>query len=182
MIRVLLLCAMLFQAVHPADKPVIDNERVTVWEVDGAAPAQPQDALVISSSGTVSFVAKGQQPKVEGRSLVIDLKDHKVAPLANPTKYPLTFPRPGAKKLFENEKVDVWDQVWESGVPTPMHFHDKDVVVWFLEAGDLTSTTLDGKQTLNKYAADTVRFAGRDRTHTETLVNGKQHAIITELK
>jgi hypothetical protein len=27
-----------------------------------------------------------------------------------------------------------------------------------------------------------VRFNLRDRTHTETLIRGKQHAIITELK
>jgi len=35
---------------------------------------------------------------------------------------------------------------------------------------------------LNKYTTGTVRFNQRDRTHTETLMNGKQRAIITELK
>jgi len=67
-------------------------------------------------------------------------------------------------------------------VATPMHFHDKDVVVVFLEDGDLKSTTLDGKEVVNKYTTGTVRFNQRDRTHTETLMNGRQRAIITELK
>jgi hypothetical protein len=63
-----------------------------------------------------------------------------------------------------------------------MHFHDKDVVVLFLKDGDLKSTSADGKVTTNQYKAGTVRFNTRNRTHTETLVNGEERAIITELK
>ncbi len=114
--------------------------------------------------------------------MVINLKDHPVPPIANTTGYPLAFPRPGSKKILENARVIVWDYTWQPGVATPMHFHDKDVVVVFLEDGDLKSTTPDGKDTVNSYASGTVRFNTRDRSHTETLVRGKQHAIITELK
>ena len=91
---------------------------------------------------------------------MIDLKDHPVDPLQNPTTYPLAFPRPGSKKILENDRVIVWDYTWEPGVATPMHFHDKDVVAWFLEDGDLKSTTPDGKETVNKYTTGTVRFNG----------------------
>jgi hypothetical protein len=113
---------------------------------------------------------------------MIDLKDHPVAPIANTSGYPLAFPRPGSKKIFENERVIVWDYTWMLGVATPMHFHDKDVVVVFLEDGDLSSTTPDGKVTVNSFKPGAVRFNPRDRIHTETLVRGKQRAIITELK
>lgn len=65
---------------------------------------------------------------------------------------------------------------------TPMHFHDKDVVVVFLEDGDLSSTTPDGQVVVNSYTSGAARFNPRGRIHTETLVRGKQHAIITELK
>src|ERR1022692_4945893 len=68
------------------------------------------------------------------------------------------------------------------GVATPMHFHDKDTVVVFLDDGDLSSTTPDGKVVVNSFTSGTVRFNPRDRTHTETLVRGKQRAIVTELK
>jgi hypothetical protein len=174
---------MLFQCgTQAALKPVIDNDRVAVWYATDSTESRPLDAVVVSASGTATFVPKDTPPKVSGRSLIIDLKDHPVAPIANPTKYPLGFPRPGAKKLLENDRVIVWDYTWQPGTPTPMHYHDKDVVAWFLEDGDLKSTTPDGKEVVNQYTSGTVRFNQRDRTHTETLVRGKQRAIITELK
>jgi hypothetical protein len=188
MIRTLLLCALLFQAsAQTSPKPSIDNDRVTVSEVIGHPTAQPLDAVVVSLSGDAAFVTKGTTPNAPGdsnigRSFVIDLKDHPVAPIANTSGYPLAMPRPGSKKVFENDRVIVWDYTWTPNVPTPMHFHDKDVVVVFLEDGDLSSTTPDGKVTTNSYSPGTVRFNTRDRTHTETLVRGKQRAIITELK
>lgn len=183
MIGLLLFCAMLFQTGSQAtQKPAIDNDRVTVWEVNGPVAAQPDDAMVISYSGKTAFVKKGGTPKIEGHSIVIDLKDHHVEPYKNPTQYQLAFPRPGSKKIFENDRVIVWDSVWTPGVPSPMHFHDKDVVVLFLEDGDLKSTTPDGKETVNQYTAGTIRFNAGNRTHTETLIKGKQHALITELK
>jgi hypothetical protein len=178
MITALLLIATLFQT---SSKPLIDNDRVTVWDATSAA-AQPLDAVVVSFSGKAAFLPKGTSPKVEEHSIVIDLKDHRVPPIANTSGYPLAFPRPGSRKVFENERVTVWDYTWMPGVPSPMHFHDKDVVVLFLKDGDLKSTTPDGKDVVTSYTAGTVRFNQGNRTHTETLVRGEQHAIITELK
>jgi hypothetical protein len=183
MVSILLLCAILVQGnPQTALKPVLENDRVVVWDVTGSTAPQPFDAVIVSLSGSAAFLAKGTTSKVEGRSIVIDLKDHPVAPIANPTGYPLAFPRPGAKKILENARVIVWGYTWTPDVATPMHFHDKDVVVVFLDDGDLQSTTPDGKVTVNSYSYGTVRFNLRDRTHTETLIRGKQHAIITELK
>jgi TonB family protein len=167
---------------EPDLKPVIENDRVLVWDVADSIPAQPLDAVVVSVSGSAMFLPKGTPPKIAGRSIVIDLKDHPVAPIENTSGYPLAFPRPGVKKILENDRVIVWDYTWTPGVPTPMHFHDKDVVVLFLEDGDLKSTTLDGQSVVNSYTPFTVRFNARNRTHTETLVRGQQRAIITELK
>jgi len=115
-------------------------------------------------------------------ALLIELKDHPVEPIANKSGLPLAFPRPGSKKLLENDRVIIWDYTWTRGVATPMHFHDKDVVVYYLEDGDLQSTTPSGEKTVNPYKPGMVRFNLRDRTHTETLIRGKQRAIITELK
>jgi hypothetical protein len=184
MVPILLLCAMLFQIAVPQKvlKPVIDNDRVTVWDLTNPRILQPFDAVVVSLSGSAEFLPKGMTPKVAERSIVIDLKDHPVSPVANTSGYPLAFPRPGSKKILENERVIVWDYTWTPGVATPMHFHDKDVVVVFLDDGDLSSTTPDGKVTVNSFKPGMVRFNPRGRTHTETLVRGKEHAIITELK
>src|ERR1700759_2548216 len=105
MVHLLLLCAMLFQAGSPtAVKPIIDNEHVTVWDVTDSAPAQPNDAVVITtSSGSATFVSKGTTPKISGRAIVIDLKDQPATAYKNTTSFPLAFPRPGSKKVFEND-------------------------------------------------------------------------------
>lgn len=183
MVPVLLLFALLFQTTPESSlKPVVDNERVTVLDVPSVSTAQPLDAVIVSLSGKATFVPKGTTPKVKGRSILIQLKDHPVPPLENKSGYPLAFPRPGSKKLLENDHVIVWEYTWKTNVPTPMHFHDKDVVVVFFEDGDLKSTTPDGQSTVNSYKPGTAKFSPRDRTHYETLVRGKQHAIMTELK
>jgi len=161
--------------------PILENDRVAIWDVTDAR-AREFDAVVVSLSGSAAFLPKGTPPKIVGRSIVIDLKDHPVAPLENTTGYPLAFPRPGVKKVLENERVIVWDCTWTLGVATPTHFHDKDAVALFLDDGDLNSTTLDGQSVVNPHTAGEVRFALRNRTHTEMLVGGKQRAIFAELK
>jgi hypothetical protein len=64
----------------------------------------------------------------------------------------------------------------------PAHFHDKDIVAVFLEDGDLKSTSLDSQSVVNPHTPGEVRFTPGNRTHTEMLIRGKQHAIFTELK
>jgi tetratricopeptide (TPR) repeat protein len=163
-------------------KPLIENDRVVVWDVTDSAPAQAFDAVVVSLSGNAAFLPRGAPPKIAGPSIVIDLKDHPVAPIKNTSGYALAFPRAGVRKILENERVIVWECTWTPGLATPMHFHDKDMVALFLEDGNLKSTTLDGQSVVNRHTPGEVRFTVRNRTHTEMLVRGKQHAIFTELK
>ena len=171
-------------------KPAIDNERVTVWDMTwnkGLTPAH--DTVVMWIAGpkarTAEFIPKGSSggKGTKGdRSLIIELKDNPVPPLENKTGYPLAFPRPHVKKLLENDRVIVWSYRWNPGEPTPMHFHDKDVVVVYLEDTALTSTKPDGSKTLNEYKAFDIRFNKRDRTHTELLERGMGSAMMMELK
>ena len=184
------IALLLALAGHAVSMPIIDNDRVTVWDVTAGDPYAPQhtgDTLWISLSrpGEVSFKAAGQKLDVAalgGRAIAIDLKDKEVEPLANTSGYPNAFPRPGVRKLFENARVVVWDYSWQTRVPSPMHFHDKDVVVLYVETGALKSTTLDGQSTTNQFTAGTVRFNTRNRVHTELLASERARAIICELK
>jgi hypothetical protein len=181
------LCALLFQAAPAqAPKTLIDNDRVVVRDVTGPATAEPLDSVVVSlsgvTSGTAVFLSKGATPDISGRYIVVGLKDHVSVPVANTSGYPLAFPRPGAKKILENEKVIVWDNTWAPGVAAPMHFHDKDTIAVYFEDGDVKSTSLDGKVVVTPHTAGTASFNRGNRTHTEVLASGKQHAIITELK
>jgi hypothetical protein len=176
---------------------VIDNERVTVLDMKlGPASARGRlgrsdcDVVVVSLGGGASVAFEPKGASTDGaplrpdssRAIVIELNDHKVPPLQNTSGYPNAFPRPGVKKVLENVRVTVWDYTWAPGMPTPMHFHDKDVVVVYLEDGALKSTTPDGQSVVNEHFFGFTKFNPRDRVHTEELVKGKARAIIVELK
>ncbi len=198
--RSIVLGAVCFITAYGQEaKPVIDNDRVTVWDVTwtkgqtNPARGHERDAVVMWVAGkkarTASFSPtsdrRGEQGAADShppRSLVIELKDFPVPPLENKTGYPLAFPRPHVKKLLENDRVIVWSYRWKPGEPTPMHFHDKDVVVIYLEDTALTSTTPEGAKTLHEYKAYDIRFNKRDRTHTELLAHGTGSAMMLELK
>jgi hypothetical protein len=191
----LLLAAVAAAPGLSADQaPHIQNSRVTVWDVaPGApAPATSRDVVIFvirgnaaSAQGTALYRAKGTAPEplpAGSRAIVIELQDTKVPPLANTTGYPLAFPRPGSKKLLENDRVVVWSFTWTPGVATPVHFHDKDVVVTYLADGALTSTDPQGKAVVNEHHFGYTTFNARDRVHTETLTRGQASALMVELK
>jgi hypothetical protein len=137
--------------------------------------------IIFDPRGTIRSEV-GDLADSPARAIVIDLKDHPVPPLANTSGYPNAFPRPRIEKVLENSRIIVWDYTWEPGVATPMHFHDKDVVVVFMENGELKSTTPDGKSVVNKISFGLTKFNARNRVHTETLVDGEGRAVIVELK
>jgi len=170
---------------------LIDNERVAVQDMLIFNPAIARqgklqyDAVGVRLTGQVGqpfYFKKGAIRNLDvGCVIWVDLKD---APghMENKTKYPNAFPRPGVKKVLENDRVIVWDYTWTPAKPTPMHFHDKDVVVVYVENGELRSTTPDGKSDANAISFGLVRFNRRDRTHSEELTKGSARAIIIELK
>ena len=168
--------------------PTIDNPRVTVWDVPAGARPVPagMDALTVELAprpGVVAFHPKGSAPATTGqRTVVIAFKDVTVPPLPNDSGYPVAFPRPRSITHVDNARVFVSEYTWNPGEPTPVHFHDKDVVVIYLDNGGLRSTTLDGVSVTNEYTLGTLRFNARDRVHSEVLASGRQRAILVELK
>lgn len=192
------------------NKPVIDNDRVIVWDVTweknqpNFSGAGEHDAVTVylvggefrTPSGVVTrkigeaiFRPKGSRASetwvgtgAPPRTTEIALKDSGKRPAANTSGNPLAFPRPGATKLIDNNRVLVWDNRWTPGVPTAMHFHDKDVVVSYLEDGDLTAISPDGKTVVNPYKFGLIRYSAGNRSHKEVLTKGTQRAIIVELK
>lgn len=139
-------------------------------------------------SGDAVWVPKGSPLKdtpvseAAVEEVVIALKDTPVEPLANTSGLPSAFPRPGSRKVLENARVIVWQYSWVPGRPTPMHFHDKDVVVAYREEGTLQSLSPTGERTRNTYHPGEIRFNARNRSHSEQLVSGRQSAVMVELK
>ena len=163
---------------------VIDNERVRVFDATSAMTAMPDDFVAIAfAGGNAVFGHAGETAGASGtRTIIIDLKNHPVAPLANHSGYPNAYPRPHIEKLLENDRVIVWRYRWNPGEPTPMHFHDKDVVVVYLEDSALQSIEPNGKVTLNAYKSGDIRFNKGNRVHSELLDHDAASAVITELK
>ena len=178
-------------------RPVIDNPRATVWDLSWTkgVPAGMErtstNALWISvapTPGTVVFWPKGaarrasQSSGAPTHTVVVDIKDAPSGTIPNKAGYPNAFPRPGNKKVFENDRVVVWDYTWTTGQPTAMHFHDKDALVVYLKNGLVKSTTPDGMSIVNTMTVGKITYNARDRVHSETLVEGESRAIITEFK
>lgn len=69
-------------------------------------------------------------------------------------KWPPQFPREGAKKLFENDKVIVWDQDFISGKAPFMHKHIYDEFVIALKDGPVKTFTPDGKMEPREHFGD----------------------------
>jgi hypothetical protein len=198
--RAMMGAAMLLVAVGPVHVRVaeraasaawspLDSPRVRVWADRGDAPASGSlPSIRVTLDGQVRYRAAGEIAGTTktmppgGYAVLIELKDAKVPPLPNPTPYPLAFPRPNVKKVLENERVVIWDYTWTPGVPTPTHFHDKDVVVIYLEDGALRSTEPSGSSVINEHYFGFTKLNARNRAHTEQLVTGKARAIIVELK
>ncbi len=167
------------------------NDFVTMFLTGGqirTTGADGKTSVTTRNAGDAVFGRKGTEEKEEvisggpARLIVVDLKDHPVPPMANKSGLPAAFPRPGSKKILENDRVIVWNYTWMPGVPTPMHYHDKDVVVVYRYDGSLKSTTPSGEVVVNEYKFGTIRFNKADRSHTEELVKGQQSAIMMELK
>jgi quercetin dioxygenase-like cupin family protein len=187
--------------------PLIDNSRVTVRDIalsDGQALtlkyAHPYVVVFLEGgslrvngrvethkAGDAVYQPAGSETDqaISGRPrlVIVDLNETQPPPpLSNTTRYPLAFPRPGVKKVLENDKVIVWNYSWQPGKPTPMHFHDKDVVVIYRGEGTLDSVTPNGKHTVTPHHFGEIRFNKGNRSHYELLTKGAQSATMIELK
>jgi len=199
---------VLADAAAPVVNNVIDNERVTVRDIHLKAG---ETAPVISHAGdyVVLYVDGGRIRATDDKTathaagsalagrggatadtaldapvheVVVELKDAPSNTVPNTTGLPPAFPREGSKLVLENAKVRVWNYAWRPGKPTPMHFHNTEVVVTYLQDGDVASTTPDGKTQVNHRKAGDIVFNVANRSHSEELVKGSQSGIMLELK
>jgi hypothetical protein len=207
-LAVLAMPGLTLAAVADAPPPVIDNGRVTVRDID-LKQNQPGPAVQHAGDYVVLFVKGGRIRSADGKiqdhvsgsamaghggttsdtaldsgahEVVVELKDSPSNTVPNTTGLPPGFPRPGARNVFENDKVRVWNYTWLPGKPTPMHFHNTEVVVVYLGNGDIAATTPDGKKTVTHHNPGDIVFNLANRSHSEELVQGDMSGIMLELK
>ena len=91
-----ILVALTLLGFQAPTAPAIDNQRVQVRELDGAADSVPYDSVWVSRTGHAAFLKKGDKHAADGAGIMIGLKDFKVEPLVNKTGLPAACPRPGS--------------------------------------------------------------------------------------
>ena len=122
-------------------------DQVTVTLTEGAVKfTRPDGTHCIEQLrvGTVRFESKGTVVQDEGlsdvpsREIVFQLKDF-VPPSPGPKVpgIPGQFPRLDATKLFENERINVWDEIWLPNRTLPMHLHYADTFGVYIQEGQL---------------------------------------------
>jgi hypothetical protein len=96
---------------------------------------------------------------------------------------PPGFPRDGATKILENDRVIVWDNTWHKGKPTPLHEHPVDYLSITLVQGTVKVTDRDGKSNTASVPLGFVRFNPKGVVHIEEGISDQERrAIMVELK
>ena len=101
--------------------------------------------------------------------------------------YPHAFPRTGVTKLFDTDRLTVWEVNWIHGVKQPIHRHLYDMAGVYLRFGEITVTTPDGTATTGK-SFDIPRpyFQPKGITHREEAMgkpgDPERLAIMIDLK
>ena len=137
------------------------------------------------------FEPKGTVAAEEGvsdqprRALVVEIKSYAGAAVdakvtqglkeAKAKGIPGQFPREGAIKLFENERLAVWDNKWPLAMEGALHAHYHTVVGLFVEPGELGPSAVRPVGWVN-FAAP------RIPPHKEIATKGSPRAIFLELK
>jgi quercetin dioxygenase-like cupin family protein len=205
---VLAMFGLTHSALADAPAPAIDNGRVTVRDV-ALKQGQPGPTIQHTGDYVVLYISGGRIRGADGKTqthapgsamaghggttsdttldadaheVVAELKDSPSNTVPNTTGLPPGFPREGAKKVFENDKVRVWNYTWLPGKPTPMHFHNTEIVVVYLGNGDITATTPDGKKTVTHHNPGDIVFNLANRSHSEELTQGEMSGVMLELK
>ena len=96
---------------------------------------------------------------------------------------PPPFPRTNATKLFENDRINVWNIVWPKGQPTALHRHIYDQVGTYYARGGRTITTPDGEKRSNMTEVGSLSNTRKGTPHIEEgNTDPPLQAVFIELK
>jgi hypothetical protein len=118
----------------------------------------------------------------ERLAIMFDVKEVSVAPVVATNGIPTAFPREGAIKAIDNERVIEWDYTWTQGRAVPTHLHDRDSVQVFFQGGTIKFTSPNGKVETKTFAYGDARFIPAGTIDAEEVVSGAPRAVTIELK
>ena len=96
---------------------------------------------------------------------------------------PPAYPRLGAAKLIENQRVVVWNIAWLKGEPSPLHRHIYDLVGVYHAPGDRMIIAVDGSKRPVTTKAGDIAFQRKGVTHIEEGTSDSPlRAVFVEMK
>ena len=171
-------------------------EEISVTLTEGAVKiGRPDGTWSIEHRrfGSVRYDTKGTVHSEEGlsdtpwRAVVFQLKPAQAEHWPATEGIPGQFPRVGAVKLFETDRVVVWDQTWRAGERIARHLHYAETAAVFLEGGRLR-TIDEGRPPNAPFARQRGEVLYADPPaplklpHEEEQVEGSPRAIWLEFK
>ena len=194
-------------------RKVLENSRVVIWDatwpkgkatalhehpvdylsvtlVEGTVKLTQRDgtsSVATAEFGGVRFNRKGVIHAEEGvsdqerRAIMVELKT-----VPRPAEAAVTesgFPRNGATKRLENERVAVWDVTWIQGQQIPRRQQGRDAVVVFLKGGVIRQSPEGAAVSDTRRNVGDVLYvsAGTD-VPSEEATQGPPRAVFIELK
>ena len=102
---------------------------------------------------------------------------------APPAYLPPAYPREGAVKILDNNKVQVWNIAWLKGTPSPLHRHIYDLAGVYYEPGDRMIISPEGAKRPVSTPAWNITFQRKDVTHIEEGTSyAPLRAVFVEMK
>lgn len=100
-----------------------------------------------------------------------------------PANLPPAYPRAGATKILDNERVQVWNIAWLKSQPTPLHRHLYDLVGVYYEPGDRMIISPEGAKHPVSTKAWEIAFQRSGVTHIEEGVSDMPlRSVFVEMK
>jgi len=98
-------------------------------------------------------------------------------------KLPPAYPRAGAVKILDNDRVQVWNIAWLKGQPSPLHRHLYDLVGVYYEPGDRMIISTEGAKRPVSTKAWDIAFQKEGITHIEEgTSDAPLRAVFVEMK
>jgi len=98
-------------------------------------------------------------------------------------KLPPAYPRAGAVKILDNDRVQVWNIAWLKGQPSPLHRHLYDLVGVYYEPGDRMIISPEGAKRPVSTKAWDIAFQKEGITHIEEgTSDAPLRAVFVEMK
>jgi hypothetical protein len=102
--------------------------------------------------------------------------------IAQQAPYPPAYPRNGATKLLENDRIIVWNIIWLKQ-QYPIHQHPYDLAGVYYMPGDRMIVSVDGSKRPVSTKAGDIAFQRKGVTHIEEgTSDAPLHAVFFEMK